>query len=241
MLRFSDARNFGRTLTGLLLFAAPAMLLIATLVQPNTDHDNKLQELNAVAAHKGTYLLAGILFLIGGLLMVFVGAGLIRLFRGPRGITAGQVSGALLMCAGFVTAGWYALGAAEYEMVNHSGLDRQALATFLHKADSGGSLAPLIVLFMVGIVIGSILLAVANWRTRFAPLWASAAILAGGIVSAVSNSQVANIISLAVLLIGLGTIGARVLAMSDEEWDAPRERATTPPEAPAEPSPQPAA
>ncbi|HEX6459890.1 MAG TPA: DUF4386 family protein [Thermoleophilaceae bacterium] len=241
MLRFSDARNFGRTLTGLLLFAAPAMLLIATLVQPNTDHKNKLQELNAVAAHKGTYLLGGILFLIGGLLMLFVGAALIKLFRGPRGITAGQVSGALLMCAGFVTAGWYALGAAEYEMVNHAGLDRQALAAFLHKAESGGSLVPLIVLFMVGIVIGSILLAVANYRTRFAPVWASVAILLGGIVSAVANSQAANIASLAVLLIGLGAIGARVLSMSDEEWDQPRERYSAPAEPSAPPAPQPAA
>lgn len=241
MLRFSDARNFGRTLTGLLLFVAPAMLLIATLIQPNTDHDNKLQELNAVAAHKGTYLLGGILFMVGGLLMVFVGSALIKLFRGPRGVTAGQVSGVLLMCAGFVTAGWYALGAAEYEMVNHSGLDRQALATFLHKSSDGGSLTPLIILFMVGIVIGSILLAVANWRTRFAPIWASVAILAGGVVSAVSDSRAANIASLAVLLIGLGAIGARVLGMSDEEWDQPRERAATPSESSAPPAPQPAA
>ena len=241
MLRFSDARNFGRTLTGLLLFGAPAMLLIATVIQPNTDHKNKLQELNAVAAHKGTYLLGGILFLVGGLFIMFVGSGLIHLFRGPRGITADQLSGALLMCAGFVTAGWYALGAVEYEMVNHAGLDRQALATFLHKANSPATFIPLILLFMVGIVIGSILLAVANWRTRFAPVWASAAIVVGGIISAVAGSKGANIASLAVLLIGLGAIGARVLAMSDEQWDAPRERAAAQPETSAPPAPQPAA
>ena len=240
MLRFSDARNFGRTITGLLLFAAPALLLIATVIQPNTDHKSKMQELNAIAAHKGTYLLGGILFMVGGLFIVFAGAALIKLFRGPRGITAGQVGGALLMCAGFITAGWYALGAVEYEMVNHSGLDRQALANFLHKADSPASFIPMILLFMVGIVIGSILVAVANWRTRLAPVWASVAIIVGGLISAVASGKAANAASLAVLLIGLGAIGMRVLAMTDEEWDAPRERAVTPPEASSPPAPQPA-
>jgi len=240
LLRFSDARNFGRTFTGLLLFAAPGCLLIATAIQPNTDHKNKLLELNAIAAHKGTYLVSGIVFLIGGLFIVAAGAGLMHLFRGPGGVTAGQVAGALLMMGGTVTAGWYALGAAEYEMVNHAGIDRQAMATFLHKADSGGSLLPLIILFMVGVVIGSIVLAVANWRTRVSPVWASAAIVVGGVLGALANGQALNLVANAILLAGLGAIGFGVLRMSDEQWDAPLERYRKAPAAdvPASPAPQ---
>jgi hypothetical protein len=240
VLRFSDARNFGRTLTGLLLFAAPVTILIATLIEPDTDHDNKLQELNAVAAHKTMYLVSGLVFFIGGLMIVALGPGLMRLFRGPKGVTAGQVAGSLLMIGGTVTAGWYALGAAEYEMVNHTGLDRQALATFLHKANSGSSILPLVVVFMVGIVIGSILLAVANWRTRVAPAWASAAIVAGGILAAVGSGQLISIISSVVLLVGFGAIGFSVLSMSDEEWDSPRLRASKAPDATATSAPLPA-
>lgn len=241
MLRFSDARNFGRTLTGLLLFAAPATLLIATAIQPNTDHKNKLQELNAIAAHKGMYLVSGIVFLLGGVLIVALGPGIMRLFRGPKGVTAGQVSGALLMLGGMVTAGWYTFGAVEYEMVNHAGLDRQALATFLHKADSGGtSVLPLIILFMVGIVLGSILLAVANWRTRLAPAWASVAIVVGGVLGAAGSGDLISLISSALLLVGFGAIGVRVLGMSDEEWDSPRVRATRAKDAPATSAPLPA-
>ena len=71
----SDARNFSRTLTGLLLFVTPAVLLISTVIQPNTDHKNKVQKLNAVAAHKGMYLFSGVLFMIGGLLIIFMGSG----------------------------------------------------------------------------------------------------------------------------------------------------------------------
>lgn len=224
MLRFSDARSFGRTLTGLLLFVAPAVLLISTIISPNTDHKNKVQELNAVAAHKGTYLLSGVLFLVGGLLIIAMGIGIMRLFRGDGGVTAGQVSGALLVLGGTVTMGWYALGVAEYEMVNEKGLDRQALAAFLHKADNAGALAPLFILFLIGIVLGTILLAVANWRTRVAPVWASVAILLGGVVGALGNGQAISIVTFVVLLVGLGALGARVLAMSDDEWEAPRKR-----------------
>jgi hypothetical protein len=237
VLRFSDARNFGRTLTGLLLFVAPAVLLISTAISPNTDHKNKVQELNAIAAHSGIYLFSGVLFMVGGLLIIAMGVGIMRLFRGSGGVTAGQVSGALLMLGGAVTIGWYALGAAEYVMATNSGLDRQALAAFLHKADSAAVFAPLFVLFLIGVVIGCILLAVANWRTRVAPLWASVAILIGGVVGAIGNGKAISIITFVILLAGLGALGARVLAMSDDEWEAPRERYRSDSGAPATPEP----
>lgn len=242
MLKFSDSRNFGRTLTGLLLFVAPAVMLIASAIAPNTDHKNKIQELNAIAAHKGTYLLSGVLFLIGGLLILAMGIGIMRLFRGDGGVTAGQVSGALLVLGGTVPMAWYALGIAEYEMATRSGLDKQALATFLHKADNAGGLVPIFILFLIGVIIGTILLAIANWRTRFAPVWASVAILVGGVVGALGDSKAISVITFAILLAGLGAIGARVLAMSDAEWDSPRPRyrgKVVAPEAPA-PAAQPA-
>jgi hypothetical protein len=241
VLRFSDARNFGRTLTGLLLFVAPAVLLISTVLSPNTDHKNKVQELNAVAAHSGMYLFSGVLFLVGGMLIVAMGVGIMRLFRGNGGVTAGQVSGALLMLGGMVTIGWYALGAAEYVMATNSGLDRQALADFLHKANNASVLAPLFILFLVGVVIGTILLAIANWRTRVAPIWASVAIVVGGVVGAFGSGKAISIITFVILLTGLGALGARVLVMSDDEWEAPRERYRSDSSAPVTPEPAPAA
>ena len=237
MLRFSDARNFGRTLTGLLLIAAPALLLISSIIDPSTDHSDKVKELNAVAAHKGAYLLSGVLFLVGGLLIVAMGIGIMRLFRGPRGVTLGQVSGALLALGGMVTIGWYALGVAEYEMVNHTGLDRHALATYLHKADNASPMLPLFLMFMIGIVLGTILLAVANWRVRLAPVWASIAIVVGGVAGAFVNGKAASVATFAILMLGLAAIAARVLSMSDEEWDSPRVRSAVPPT----PAPAPAA
>ena len=240
MLKFSDSRNFGRTLTGLLLFTAPAVLLISTAISPDTDHKDKVQELNAVAAHKGSYLFSNVLFLVGGLLIIAMGIGIMRLFRGNGGVTAGQVSGALLVLGGTVTMAWYSLGIMEYEMATDKGLDRQALATFLHKANDAGGLVPIFILFLIGVVIGTILLAIANWRTRVAPIWASVAIVLGGVVGAFSDGKAIGIVSFVLLLAGLGALGARVLSMSDEEWDQPRMRYRSGSGAPAAPEPAPA-
>jgi len=239
LLKFSDARRLGRSLTGICLIGAPALFLIASIVQPDTDHKNKLRELNAIAAHKGTYLASGLLYLLAGIVLIAAAIGVIRLFRGPRGVTLGQISGALLVLGGTVSFGWYALGAAEYEMVNHTGLDRTALATYLHKADSPGSMAPLFILFLLGVVLGTILLAIASRRVRIVPIWASVAIAAAGILGFFGNGKGVQIVDFAILLVGLGALGWRALAMSDEEWEAPRER-TAPPAATPPPTPAPA-
>jgi len=80
MLRFSDARNFGRTLTGLALIAGPLLMLVASIVTPSTDNDNKLKELNSVAAHKSAYLWGSVLFLLGTLILLAASVGIGRQF-----------------------------------------------------------------------------------------------------------------------------------------------------------------
>lgn len=243
MLRFSDARNFGRTATGLLLIVGPLLLTIAAFVSPNTDHKNKVHELNAIAAHKGSYLAGGLIWLAASILLLLAAVGLIKMFRGPRGVTLGQVSGLLLILGSMVGVAWYALGALEYEMVNHQGLDRQALATFLHKSDQTGTLVPLFLLFVIGVVLGLVLLGVASLRTRVIPVWASVVLIVSGPLTFFSNGRVASGVAGLVTLVGLGVLGARALRMSDEEWDAPleRKRAQAPADAGAAPSPAPAA
>jgi hypothetical protein len=70
LLRLSDARNFGRSLAGLCLIAGPLVMLVASIVAPDTDHKNKLRELSAIAAHKGTYVTSGLLYLVGSLILM---------------------------------------------------------------------------------------------------------------------------------------------------------------------------
>lgn len=160
MLRFSDARNFGRTLTGLALIAGPALMLVASIVTPNTDNDNKLKELNNVAAHKSAYLWGSVLFLLGTLTLLAASVGIIHLFRNTR-VTLGQIAGSLLLVGTAVTTAFYAFSVVEYEMVNQPGLNRAELAKFLHESNQTAAGAPLFILFLLGIVLGLILLAIA--------------------------------------------------------------------------------
>src|SRR2546421_3629276 len=222
MLKFSDARNFGRTLTGLALIAGPLVMLVGSLVSPNTDNDNKVKELNKVAAHKSAYLVGSLLFLLGTLILLAASVGIIHLFRDRR-VTLGQVAGSLLLVGTAVTTAFYAFSIVEYEMVNQSGLNRDELAKYLHKANNTAAGAPLFILFVLGIVLGLILLAIAARRRRLIPIWTSILIVIGGLFAFFGGqSQGANIVDNVLLLIAFVVLGRAVLSMSDEEWDAPR-------------------
>src|SRR5205823_10530363 len=133
--------------------------------------------------------------------------------------------GWLLVLGSAVGVGWYTLGVVEYEMATHTGIDRSAMATLLHRADNPSGLIPLMILFIAGVVVGSVLLAIAARRQRIVPLWASIAIVLAGLTGFVgNNNDVVSIVSNALLLIGLGTLGVRVIQMTEAEWDTAGER-----------------
>ena len=76
----------------------------------------------------------------------------------------------------------------------------------------------------IGLVIGYALLAVGLWRTRAAPRGASGLIVAFLVVDIVGLAAGANkgvlLVAHTLLLVGLGWIGVRILAMSDAQWRA---------------------
>ena len=225
MLRFSDGRNFARTFTGLALIIGPLLLLIAQIIQPDIDHggsvSDKLKELADVASHKGAYLTGGILFLFAGLITSAGAVGLIHFFRG-RKVTLGQVSSALVAMGAAASMVFYGYGSVEYEMVNHSNLNRGQMAQLLHATNMPASGVPVFLMFLIGVVVGLILLGIACWRSRVVPVWASVLIIAAGILAFFGPSKVVSIISFIVLTAGLGTLGWTILNSSDESWDAPR-------------------
>jgi hypothetical protein len=228
MLKLSDGRNFARTFTGLALIVGPALLLIAQIVGPDTDHggstQDKLKELADVAAHKGAYLTGGILFLFAGLILAAGAVGLIHFFRG-RKVTLGQIASAMVATGAAASMVFYGYGSVEYEMVNHSGLDRAQMAQLLHATNMPASGAPVFLMFLIGVVLGLILLGIACWRKGVVPIWASLLISAAGILAFLGPGKAIGIVSFAVLTVGLGTLGMAVLRSSDESWDAPRESA----------------
>jgi uncharacterized iron-regulated membrane protein len=118
------------------------------------------------------------------------------------------------------TIAFFGFGAYEYEAAQPD-LDRARMAQLVDNVDESGVTTPLfIVAFLLGITIGSLIVAWALWRRRVVPPWAPAAIVAGTILGFFSEDSVAlGAIGFAFLLVGFGSVGLKLLSMSDDEWD----------------------
>jgi hypothetical protein len=173
-----------------------------------------------IGAHPTRFLISSLLDLLWLLLLIPAVLGLLHLLR-TRGTLLGHIGG------GFALAG--AVGAAAYRGVNlaqlqvaQSALDQEQVLTAFGQA----SLGSVVVMLMsaIGLIVGYALLAVGLWRTRAAPRGASALIVAFLVVDIVGLAAGGNkgvlLVAHTLLLVGLGWIGVRILAMSDAQWRA---------------------
>jgi hypothetical protein len=245
MLKLSDGRNFARTFTGLALIVGPLLLLVGQLIGPNTDHGSSvadnLKNLASIQAHKGRFLTGGILMMLGSLVTAGGLVGTIHYLRG-RKVTLAQAGAALAAMGAAISAGFYVFDVVSYEMISHGNLNLNQMATLLHDTNEPASGAPLFLLFIIGVVVGLILLGIGTYRRRAIPIWGSVVIVAAGILAFFGEGRVVSAIDFAVLTVGLGCLGWAVLSSSDESWDAPREQLEAKMAAPTPtPEPQPTA
>ena len=228
---FSDERNFARTLAGLSLIVAPLLLLVSAAIGPHLSDDGG-ERLAQIADNEARYVAGSYLLLLG--IWVFVPGliGLWRFLRGPR-VTLGQVGAGLLLTGWISTIAFFGLGAYEYEAAQ-PGLDRSVMARLADNFQDSALMIPLIVVtFLLGIAIGSLIVAWSLWRRRLVPPWAAAAILLFTILDIAADSAALSAIAFAFLLVGFGAVGLKLLSMSGEEWDllgrAPAELSPTQP------------
>lgn len=217
MLMISDQRNFTRTLAGLSLVAAPLFLLASVLVGPHLSDDGA-ERMSEIAANEGRHVAGHYLLLLGAWTFVPALIGLCRVFRGPR-VTLGQAGASVLLVGWISTIALFGLGAYEHEAVRPT-LDRAQMSQLADHVAGSAVMTPLIaVTFVVGIAIGSLVVAWSLWRRRFVPFWAPAALVVWTILDVIANDTSTSAIAAAFLLVGLGAVGLRLLSMSDEEWD----------------------
>jgi hypothetical protein len=214
-----DTAKFRRTLARICLIIQPFLNLISVAVSPKQSTDTS-EQLAMIGAYPTRFLISSLLDLLWLLLLIPAVLGLLHLLR-ARGALLGQIGG------GFALAG--AVGAAAYRGVNlaqlqvvESGLKQGQVFTAFGQA----SLGSVVVMLMsaIGLIVGYALLAVGLWRTRAAPRVASALIVAFLVVDIVGLAASGNkgvlLVAHTLLLVGLGWIGVRILAMSDAQWRA---------------------
>jgi hypothetical protein len=217
MLRLSDQRNFARTLAGLSLIVAPLLLLVSTLIGPDLSDDGA-KRLSGIADNEGRYVASRYLLLIGAWVFVPGLIGLSRVFRGPR-VTLGQVGAGLLLVGWISTIAFFGLGAYEYEAARpRSG--RALMGQLVDRVNNSAVTIPMIIItFVVGIAVGSLIVAWSLWRRRLVPPWAPAALVVWTILDILANNVAVSALALLFLLVGLGSVGLKLLSMSDDEWD----------------------
>lgn len=209
-------RSLGRKLAGVGLIAGPVLFVIANIVSPAWG-DDTAEYLDEVAGSETAHVLSALVFMIGGLLLIAGLIGVIRLMRG-RGSALGQIAAAMMIVGAVTATSFYPISVIEAEAVDGA-YDRGQMVGLLEQAEESAAALPVFVPFLVGIVLGSILLAVALWRTRVVPIWAPIALVVSTVVGFFSQSQLVGVASFVLLAAGLGAVGLKILSLSDADWD----------------------
>jgi Domain of unknown function (DUF4386) len=217
MLKLSDSRNFGRTFAGIALIVAPLLFLLGSVLDPAWADETE-EYLNEVAADRGLYLLAGILNLIGALLLIAGLLGVIHLLRRRR-VTLGQVGAALVMIGAVAIASTYVISVFEIVGTGDE-FDREQVVTLFEDTEESGEAAPIFVMFLLGLVLGSILLAIGLWRQRAVAVWVPIVLVLSSVAGFVAgDSQASALVTGALLAVALIAIGLKILSVSDDDWE----------------------
>lgn len=190
-------------------------MLLANAIDPGAS-DQAAARLPEIAAHPGRYIAAAYLLLVAAWAFVPGLIGLWSVFRGPR-LTAGQVGSGLLLIGTVTTIAFIGFGLYEYEAAT-SGLDPGQMARLADNAEQSAVAIPLLIVFLFGVVGGSLIVAGSLWRRRIVPVWSPAAIAAGTILNLVADGTAMSALAYALQFAGFGSVGLRLLSTPRGAW-----------------------
>jgi hypothetical protein len=218
MLKWSDSRNFGRTLAAIGLVAGPLLLMVGSLVDPAWS-DDSAEYVQEVADASGRYVVAGAVWTIGTLLFVAGALGLVRLLRRRAGITLGQAGATLLTVGLIALTPALAFNALEVAVVDTA--DQQTAAAISDASEDSVALAIYFFgAFLGGIVLGSLLLAVALIRRRIVPIWSPILLIVSMVAAfAIGNTSVGSALSFLLLTAALVPLALLIWSLRDDDWE----------------------
>lgn len=221
MLRIKDPSNFRRTLVGLSLILGPLLILAGSIVEPESEGDEVEEWIPELAQDIGRNDASTTLFILGFVLLVPALIGLVHLIR-DRGIVLGHIGGllALLGCVMYpilFSTTFYDMSLSENVPVD------QAVDVVEGAEDYVGPYF-IFIPAIFGFALGLILLSIALIRARIAPVWFLVLVLLGNFAIFAGGGESAIIASIgsALLLVAFGSLGLKVLGMSDADWEDPR-------------------
>jgi hypothetical protein len=211
-----DSRRFSRVLAAIGLVAGPLLLLTDTLIDPAWDPDDA-DYLMEVAENKTANIAAETIATVGTLLLIPGALGVMRLLRG-RTVTFGQLAAGLLTVGLIGLTASLAFNAFDIAMADFD--DRRAMIAFRDELqDSGAYNAYWLVFFYGGVVLGSLLLAIALVLRRLVPIWSPLLLAVAVVLWSVGDEKAVNAVSLVLLTLALVPLALRIWSLADDDWE----------------------
>jgi Domain of unknown function (DUF4386) len=212
-----DVRTVTRWFGAASLVVGGVAVAIGTAVQPSSDNDSTSVALAKISRHLSDQrwlILADLFaaFLLPGMLC------LMRLAR--RGAPRLAVAGGSLAFAGWLggLVGLGSLDIVSYHAAQAS--NRAGAVALVHAVTNDWTSDVLLAIFLVGQVLGMLLLGAALWRARVAPRWAAVLLGVGPIVLvAVHDSNALGAAVNACVAVGMAACAIAVLRTDNENWD----------------------
>jgi len=217
-----DWRRIRRLFSGACLVAGPVLFFGGILIRPPGSDDTGDELLAYVRANGSAVQMSDLMLIAAVLLLVpaFVGAMHVLRNRSPL---LGYLGGGLATVGFVCLLGTITLDGVALEMVA-SGPAAAGMGAVLDQAPNHDLLLWILTtVFVAGHIIGTTLLGIGLFRTRFVPVWAAVAVAVSQPLHFVAHgieSKPLDVVAFALFAAGLATLGVGVLRMRDAEWDA---------------------
>jgi hypothetical protein len=215
MLKSGDAISFRRTALGLCLIAAPLVGLMSALITPRFT-GGMGGELAAISEHAGRWLVGEALNLFTFFLFMLAALGTLHLLR-HRSVVLGHMGGGLVLLGAFFHGAIIGYALVEVPLVESGGA-RDRMVEFANRMYESTAFTMILFPFL-SFFVGWILLAIALWRVRVAPLWVAATLGVAPLSEFFGPEALSPELMFALFLIGLGYLGLKILRHSAKDWE----------------------
>lgn len=219
--RPTDQRRRTRLLAAVLLPVGPAAIAVLRLILPYGTTDGSEAMVTAVQAAPGRHSVVLWLGLAAILTLVPAAVWVGRLTRrhAPR-LTAAAL---ILLVPGYLSLGWLMGSDVLLWSGATAGVDVATMARLVEATHPTTAIAAIV--FVIGHVIGTVLLGIAMWISRAVPRWAAVLTIVSQplhfVAAVIVGSPTLDLAAWGMQAIGFAVAAVAIVRLPDDEWDLP--------------------
>ncbi len=225
-VRRGDTRKFRRYGAAATMLLAPLSIALVRASVPVVEPGSAVtgtEAMSQMAANAGRARLTFVLSVAAVLVLPLGMVALMRLVS-RRSPVLGAVGGGLALVGWAMVPVLVVSDVIAYEMSRLDPASTQ-FAQLWERIQGNPTMAALGAVFVLGHVVGMLLLAIGLGRGQLVPKWAAVAVAVGTLVHPVAimalSSRPLDVLAHCLVVAGLVPAAARALRMSDDEWDLP--------------------